>query len=354
MEPRIPLESEIEVILGNSNSRFSGVTSTMLQTLTVQSSLINVRVMGAHHLPNNELHMGFWKTAKLCRKLLRSGKFRVFHARRNDEMIQALVLKRIFGAKIKILFTSTAQRHHSTFTRWLMKQMDLIISTCEAAASFLEKPPQHIVPHGVRTDVYYPPNDKEALRAELGLSGKHSIGIFGRVREQKGIHLFVNACIEHLSSNLDYHAVIVGKVTPDNRSFVDKLKQDINDAGLTDRIQFLGEQPFSELPRLFQSMSLVAALSENEGFGLTPLEAMSSGVAVLTTKAGAWPEIIVDGEQGFTVENDQKAISKKLGEMISDHDQLVKMGQKGRCLILDKYSIEREAKALCDIYKSMQ
>ena len=109
---------EIELIVGNSNAHFSGVTSTMLQVTAHQKHLINLRIMGKHHLPDPALAISFWEVAKLCRKPLSNGKYRVFHARRVDEMIQAMVLKFIFGAKIKMVFSSAAQRFRSGLTLW--------------------------------------------------------------------------------------------------------------------------------------------------------------------------------------------------------------------------------------------
>ena len=116
-------ESSIQLILGNSNKRFSGVTSTMLQVLPYQKKITELAILGEHHITDNTRILNFHEFCKLCKKTLPDGKSRVFHARRNDEMIQALIAKKLFGAKIKIVFTSTAQRHHSNFTRWLMKQM---------------------------------------------------------------------------------------------------------------------------------------------------------------------------------------------------------------------------------------
>ena len=127
-----------ELILGNSNKRFSGVTSTMLQVLSRQKNLISVAVLGDHFLPADITSISFFTLAKHGRTPLADGRFRVFHARRNNEMIQALILKTLFRAKLKIVFTSTAQRHHTRFTRWLISHMDGIISTCAAAAAPLQ------------------------------------------------------------------------------------------------------------------------------------------------------------------------------------------------------------------------
>lgn len=353
--PTSHLPEQCELILGNSNKRFSGVTSTMLQTLEYQRNIMPVCVLGAHHLEDPSLAVTFWQLAKSLRKPLPNGKNRVFHARRNNEMIQALLLKHIFAAKIRIVFTSTAQRYHTWLTRWLMSKMDAVISTCQAAASYLKTPPASIIPHGIREDIYLPPADKKQKLHELGYEFDSAIGIFGRVREQKGVHHFVRAAIAALPQQPAALALVVGAITQDNQSFVDGLKAEIAAAGLEQRILFTGERPFSELPGLFQSMSLVAALSRTEGFGLTVLEAMSSGAAVLATDAGAWREVIREDVDGYVVPvEDGDAITARLALMLSDSEKLATMGANGRQRVLDCYTVAREARQLCEFFQSIQ
>ncbi|GAA0810454.1 glycosyltransferase family 4 protein [Colwellia asteriadis] len=353
--------NEIELIIGNSNSNFSGVTSTMLQVLSHQRDLINLRVMGKHHLPDPSLAISFLSVAKLCRKPLANGKFRIFHARRVDEMIQALTLKYIFRAKIKIVFSSAAQRYRSGLTLWLTDKMDAVLAMCNASASYLHRKPDAIIYHGVKTDVYSPANNKSEAWQSLNLlpenipTGKRGIAILGRVRKQKGVHLFVQSCIELLNDYPDYTAVIVGSISSSNESFVTELKQAVEAAGLSQRIVFAGEQNFSDIPVIFSSLSLVVALSENEGFGLTILEAMSSGAAVLASQAGAWPEVVREGVDGYVVPiNDLAAVKEKMALLLADADKLDEMGQAGRERVLAHYAVEREAKQLCDFYRTMQ
>ncbi|MDF1738948.1 MAG: glycosyltransferase family 4 protein [Verrucomicrobiales bacterium] len=344
---------DVELILGNSNRRFSGVTSTMLQVLQHQQQFMKLAVLGEHHLPEGVPVVTFRGLIRLCRDPLPDGRPRIFHARRNNEMIQALLLKRIFGAKIKIVFTSTAQRYHSGFTRWLMGQMDEVISTCTAAASYLRTPPALLVPHGIDLATYFPSEDREADWNQLGLPGKKGIGIFGRVREQKGVDLLVRAALPLLNAHPDYTVVICGETTPDQKLFQEKLISETKAAGLEDRFAFLGKRPFEEIPLLFRSMTIVAALSRNEGFGLTVPEAMASGTAVLASEAGAWKDIVDDGIDGRIVPcDDLDATQKALGDMLESPDELETMGRKGRLKIEQHYTIEREAKALCDFFKA--
>jgi mannosyltransferase len=353
-------QNEIELIIGNSNSNFSGVTSTMLQLLSEQQKLINLRVMGKHHLPDESLNISFWQVAKMCFKPLVDGRYRIFHARRVDEMIQALILKHIFRAKIKIIFSSAAQRHRSGSTRWLTDQMDAVLAMCKASASYLHRKPDAVIYHGVKTDVYTPPEDKIAAWKALNLlpegvqQGKRGIAILGRVRAQKGVHLFVKSCIELLDKYPDYTAVVVGSISSSNDSFVKELQAEIEQAGLSQRIVFAGEQNFADIPNIFSGLSLVVALSDNEGFGLTILEAMSSGAAVLASEAGAWPEVVREGTDGYVVPvNDLPAVVEKMDLLLSDEEKLVQMGIDGRERVLAHYSVQREAKQLVDFFRGL-
>lgn len=353
-------QNEIELIIGNSNANFSGVTSTMLQLLSEQQKLINLRVMGKHHLPDESLNISFWQVAKLCRTPLSDGRYRIFHARRVDEMIQALILKHVFRAKIKIVFSSAAQRNRSGSTKWLTDKMDAVLAMCKASASYLHKEPDGIIYHGVKTDVYTPPENKEAAWQALNLlpetlfKGKHGIAILGRVREQKGVHLFVRSCINLLAKYPDYTAVVVGSISSSNESFVKELQAEIDNAGFSERIIFAGEQNFADIPSIFSALSLVVALSDNEGFGLTILEAMSSGTAVLASEAGAWPEVVRSGQDGYVVPiNDLPAVIEKMDLLLSDEQQLEQMGINGRERVLAHYSVQREAKQLVKFFRQL-
>ncbi len=331
------------LILGNSNKRFSGVTSTMLQTLPEVQKLMPLVVLGKHHLNENTPIITFRELVAL------SDQTRIFHARRNDEMIQALAARKL-GANIKIIFTSTAQRHHSRFTRWLMSKMDGIVTTCSAANSYLKTPADVIIPHGIDLERYQPPSDKKTAWQNLGFPGDYGIGIFGRVRPSKGIDLLVEAAIPLLKKDPAPTIVIVGETTPKFRDYQKQLQTKIDNAGLSKRIIFQGKRPGSELPGLFQGMSLVAALSRNEGFGLTVLEAMASGCAVLASHAGAWQDIITEDSHGLTVPcGDCVATEKALAKLLKAN--LAEMGVAGRQEVEENYTVQREAAALVDFYQ---
>src|SRR5690606_17382799 len=84
-----------------------------------------------------------------------------------------------------------------------------------------------------------------------------------------------------------------------NAAFSQSLKARIAAAGLGERIVFLGEVP--DIRLWFRRVSLYVAPSRNEGFGLTPLEAMASRTPVVASDAGAYAEMVVPGETGEVV-----------------------------------------------------
>ena len=89
-------------------------------------------------------------------------------------MIQALLLKYLFGGKFKIVFSSAAQRKRSKFTLWLTRRMDAVVAMCKASASYLEKPPTTIIYHGINIDVFTPAKDKATTWQNIEFSGKPS------------------------------------------------------------------------------------------------------------------------------------------------------------------------------------
>lgn len=95
-------------------------------------------------------------------------------------------------------------------------------------------------------------------------------------------------------------AIVSGRVTAEHKAFAEALEADVKAAGLSDRIVFQGE--VDDIKPWYRRLTLYVAPSRNEGFGLTPLEAMASETAVVTSTAGAYEEMIVKGETGAVVE----------------------------------------------------
>src|SRR5246127_3775059 len=282
--------------------------------------------------PDGIVRMGFGDLLRLWRR----ARPLVWHARRNNEMIAGLLL-RALGWPLKLVFTSAAQRHHTALTRWLIRQMDAIIATSSISASYLKRE-SSVVMHGVDTDVYAPPADRAAAFAESGLPGRYAIGCFGRVRAQKGSDVFVEAMCRLLPRYPDFTAVMVGAITVDQMGFANDLKKRIEDAGLTSRIVITSELSIEEVQRWYKRLTIYAFTSRNEGFGLTLIEAMAVGAALVASRAGAAELVVEDGVTGaLTPPGDVDALVAAPEPLMRDPDAASALGTRGRVRVVEQF-----------------
>ncbi|AIC28321.1 lipopolysaccharide core biosynthesis mannosyltransferase LpcC [Rhizobium etli bv. mimosae str. IE4771] len=338
---------DVEIIAPNFKRRLSGVTSTIVQLIPCQIRLgIRIATLGPG-LPEGLPKLKWSQLPGLWRRPARRRQ-RVWHARRNNEMAVGILLRHLLRMPLKLIFTSAAQRRHTAYTKWLIRRMDAVIATSDRSGSFLEVP-HTVIQHGVDLSLFHPPETAEDAIAATGLPGRYLVGCFGRVRHQKGTDLFVKAMIELLPQHPEWTAVVSGRVTAEHVGFGDKLKAEVAAAGLSDRILFLGEVP--DIKVWYRRLTLYVAPSRNEGFGLTPLEAMASRTAVVASDAGAYAELIAKGETGAVVPaGDGEALTRAIAPYIADPALTIAHGENALRHVRANFALEKEANAIGAVY----
>src|SRR5690348_15007020 len=329
--------TDLKLIVPNLHRRYSGVTATNRMVAPKLARRFRAAWFGSN-APDGIARMGIPDLLRLWGR--RSPL--IWHARRNDEMLIGLLL-RALGWPLKLIFTSAAQRHHTWITRWLIRQMDAIIATSDVSASYLKREAT-VIPHGVDTGVYAPPSDRAAAFAESGLPGRHAIGCFGRVRAQKGSDVFVEAMCALLPRYPNFTAVMVGAIVAEQAGFANDLKKRIEAAGLASRIIMTGELDIEEVQRWYKRLTIYAFTSRNEGFGLTLIEAMAAGAALVAARAGAAELVVDDGVTGVLVPpGDADALAAAIEPLMRDPAAAATMGAAGRQRVVDKFSLDAEA-----------
>ena len=337
----------IKVIAPNFKKRWSGVTSTILRLLPLQAKQIEIVAVGPS-LPANLPQISFIGLLRLP-----AFKPRIWHARRNLEMMAGLILKQLLRKNLKLVFTSAAQRHHSSYTKKLISRMDAVIATSQKSANYLEIP-HVIIHHGIDTKIFKPASNKVALRRELDLPDGKLVGCFGRIRPQKGVDIFIEVMINVCAQDPEVVGIVCGQTTSEHKEFDANIKARVSNAGLSDRILFLGTQPSNRLPLLFAALDIYIAPQRNEGFGLTPLEAMACGIPVIATTAGAFEEMVLEGKTGHIVKiEDIPNMTKKLIKLLSNDVVRTAFSKASTERISKQFKIEGEAKAIVELYQDL-
>ncbi|MGY6710695.1 MAG: glycosyltransferase family 4 protein [Rhizobiaceae bacterium] len=338
--------ARVEVIAPNFKRRLSGVTSTIVQLVPEQARTIGIATLGPG-LPSSLPSLRWWQMPRLYRRP--SGRpFRIWHARRNIEMIAGIAMRDLLRMPLRLVFTSAAQRHHKPFTKWLIRRMDEVVATSQVSGSFLDVP-HTVVMHGIDIDRFHPPRDPDDSFEAAGLPGRFAVGCFGRIRHQKGTDLFVDAMIALLPDYPEWTAIVTGRTTGQHAAFAAEQQEKIRQAGLEHRILFLGEVP--DIRVWYRRVSLCVAPSRNEGFGLTPLEAMASGAAVVASDAGAYRELIAEGRTGTVVPaGDGDALREAIRPYLADPSGTAQKGRAGIAHVAENFPLRREAEGLAAVY----
>ena len=335
------------VIAPNFKFRLSGVTSSIVQIVPQQCKLgQNVATLGLglpDYLPRLRLRdlFSLWR-------LPFDGAPRVWHARRNIEMLAGLVLRDVLRMPLKVLFTSAAQRRHTAYTRWLLRRMDAVVATSAASGAYLDVS-HTVVPHGIDIARFSP--GREAGRDHPATTW--FIGCFGRVRPQKGTDLFVRSMIALLPNFPGWTAVVCGRVTSRHTAFAAGLKHAVDAAGLSERILFLGE--VDDIRPWYSRLTLYVAPARSEGFGLTPLEAMASATAVVASDAGSHAQAVVTGRTGTLVPaGDGEALTRAIRPYLAAPEMAREHGRNGLFRVQAHFTLEQEARQLGVVYEAVR
>ena len=341
-----------DVVVTDLHHRITGVSTTIRTLLPLLNKRLKLCLVSKQKEPGIQT-IGLRDVFAQLRSHKTDKKTTIWHVRRNNEMRWALIAKFIFRANIKIVFTSAAKRRHSAYPRWLISKMDAVIATSDEAASFVQ-PVIATIQHGVDCNRFRTIEPDTTLLESLGLTGKHHIGIFGRVRAEKGTDIFVASMLRVLPLFPEYKAVIVGKTTRKFRVFRNELELQIDKAGLSNRFIWLDEVPYEYMPQIYNAMSLVTAPARYEGFGMVPLEAMACQVPVVASRTGAYEDMIEPGVNGALVAcGDAEGLQISVQAFLESPELLSQRGRAGREIVLSKFSAELEAEAIKSVYQQL-
>lgn len=192
--------------------------------------------------------------------------------------------------------------------------------------------------------------DGRALRDRLGIPDEAPvIGTVANLFPRKGYEVMLRAVREVVRELPAVQYVVVGGGNPGYEQQLKTLAQSMK---VENRVHFAGAQqsvyPYLAMLNLYVHPALM------EGFGIAVLEAMAMGKAVVATKTGGVPEIVMDGETGLLVEpNNVAALSEAVLRLLTDPEQCSRMGQAGCSRVRTVFTVEAMMQQLVEVYRGL-
>ena len=128
----------------------------------------------------------------------------------------------------------------------------------------------------------------------------------------------------------------------------------VKELGLVDRVTFRDSPTVDELIALYQSASVFASSSDEEGFGMVTVEAMACGIPIVSTRSGGPDGIIHDGHDGYLVGvGDVFGFADRLSRLLSNEELNLRLGRAGRQTVRDKFDTRVAGNALLETYDAL-
>lgn len=202
-------------------------------------------------------------------------------------------------------------------------------------------------------------NAVDPVEAEIGSSGRDVrasldmpaqaivAGVVGRFSPEKGQTFFLRA----LALARERFPQLIGILVGDG-PYRQTLEAEAVALGLSGAIHFSGH--VTDVAEYFRAMDLVVMPSLSEGMPNVALEAMLFGKALVATRVGGIPEVVLDGVTGLLVEpRDSDRLASAMCSLLENRALLDSHGRAGRQRVLDEFSPALRTQRILDLYQEV-
>lgn len=207
-----------------------------------------------------------------------------------------------------------------------------------------------VIPFGIDIEKF-----KRSVDEKILVPGrKIIIGNIKSLEDKYGIDTLIRAfnLTKQANKEYDFELLIVGD--GNQRSVYRKLVKELN---LEDFVIFTGRINHNEIPQYHKKIDIFTCLSkiDSESFGVSLVEAMSSGSIVVATDVQGFSEVLDYGnEYGYLVEkSNPDAVAKIISEILSNTDKAIGKTKKARQRVLDLYDWNENLDSMVKVYNEM-
>lgn len=230
----------------------------------------------------------------------------------------------------------------------VFNQVNLVTTPTETGARLIRprlKVNAIAISSGIDLQIFNPSGDTREIKERYSIPDKPILLYAGRLDPEKHIEEILQA-VAIAVKKIDFCFVIVGKGT--SKTTLEKLT---NQLGITDKVIFTGFVPDEDLPYFYKLSRCFIMASIAELLSLGTLQAMASGLPIISVNAGALVELVKDKMNGYLYnEGDVSAIVQSIEEILTNDDVHMKMS-KNSLEYVQQHDINKTVESFEKIYQ---
>jgi glycosyltransferase involved in cell wall biosynthesis len=179
------------------------------------------------------------------------------------------------------------------------------------------------------------------LKNTIGISkGEMVIGNVANIKRIKNHILLLKGFHRVVQAYPDVKLLLIGDVFKGDEQVANELQDYVRENRLQENVVFLGYR--ADIPELLSIMDVFCLTSHKEGLPISVMEAMAAGLPVVGTDVEGIRDVIIPGQSGLLVENDNAdKLANALLLLLSDDAMRSRMGQEAKRLAHSRYSLNR-------------
>lgn len=258
-----------------------------------------------------------------------------------DKMFWGRLAARLAGVPVVIcaIHSTGWPDRIGRLNRLLTPLTDMFVGVAEAHGRYLteeERFPAHkvrVIPNGVDTERFRRRPASPELCRHLGIAPGPAAGTVARLTPEKNHDLFLDVAARTRKAVPDAQFVIVG-----DGPLGEPLRRRAGQLGVSDCVHFLGWR--SDVAEILSLLDVFLLTSHIEASPVSILEAMATGVPVISTRVGSVAET-VGPEVGFLVDpGDTEGMARRLVELFGNRERARAMGAEARDLVVRHWSVD--------------
>ena len=251
------------------------------------------------------------------------------------------------GVKTPVVMRLTAPNYYDP--RGGVAQADALIASGASIERLRERGQARVVdvPNAVDAERFRPqPSD---FRKRRGIGRDEFVALYvARFQAFKNHALLIDAFARFVADHPAARLLLAGSCP-----LRERCEQQAAERGLADKVLFLGEVPYAELPAVYAAADAMAISSDYESFCFAAIEAMAMGLPVLTTDCAWVPRLVADGAGLVVPVGDPAAFAAGLKKLADNPALRQRLGAAGRQHVLERHTWPASAAKLLALYRGL-